>query len=898
MSTEEIRASDMAVDSNGVFYFVTTVIAGSENRRLVLYRSTDSGESWSLWHTFEDPTPGVDLEHPCLHIAEGDANRIFMAYRVYQPGSQMIQVAWSPLGGAADFNVVTVESGSGLYNAWPDLTSDATAFSGYYLYIAYAYHSGDDSAIRFARSTDMGDSWETPYSVGSLSMSDRYYGGYPKVAYGYGRYVHVAWDFRITSDIYDYALRYRRVPNFADGGLPNWEPILGPTPITNGWHETLEDLTASQASNQVIMGYDIKDMEFSNHGSGIVVSEDQGASWEEPLSLIYEIYHLGDVAQNPDDGRWFVSGKESYSSGNKAGFMSASPADLTAWDHYSMEDDGDFHVGTNLVLDPTHGHQVALSMFTGNSGEGWVGFLFDGQWRGDPGYPNHEVGFPVDLSHGPVSDPALVDLNGNGDLEIVFGDDGGNIQVFKSDGNPLPGWPVNVGTGLSNAPIAIGDLNDDGQMLLLAGTQDGRVFGFNPDGTPAPGWPFDTGEPGHASVNIGHLGPPYPRLAVVIAGAKMQILNNRGMRAPGTDIWTSSSSFGSGAAIGDVDGDETIEIVYRSGQIVLSTDPFTGSVEIYRGIGTDLSNTPTLGDFDLDGDMDIVVSTYSGVVYLLNDDGTNFPGAWSNTIDINVPLSKTAISHCFSTWEPEIAVNSRDWKSFLIQHDGSYVPGFPVETTTWYIWGGPIIGRVNETAPGVIFGARGNNAWAFRNNGTLIEGWPKDIANHCYNTPAMGDMDLDGRNEIVFLTMDQLVVLDTNTPYMPAVHTWLMSGHDHQRTGCSDCPENLVTAAPDDQDAVTRVSFSAPAPNPVSGNATFSYAVPLRAVVELAVYDLRGRRVALIHREEAEAGRHVITWNGRDGRGRRLASGNYIAALKVRGPGLDEMLKRKVVVLH
>ena len=97
---------------------------------------------------------------------------------------------------------------------------------------------------------------------------------------------------------------------------------------------------------------------------------------------------------------------------------------------------------------------------------------------------------------------------------------------------------------------------------------------------------------------------------------------------------------------------------------------------------------------------------------------------------------------------------------------------------------------------------------------------------------------------------------------------------------------------------VTRVSFAPPSPNPVAGRATFSYAVPVSAVVELSVYDLRGRRVALVKREEVIPGQHQIIWSGRDDAGRNLASGNYVAALRVRGPGIDEQLNRKVTILR
>ncbi len=45
------------------------------------------------------------------------------------------------------------------------------------------------------------------------------------------------------------------------------------------------------------------------------------------------------------------------------------------------------------------------------------------------------------------------------------------------------------------------------------------------------------------------------------------------------------------------------------------------------------------------------------------------------------------------------------------------------------------------------------------------------------------------------------------------------------------------------------------------------------AVVD--VYDIRGRRVAQLHRGRMQAGRNEVIWNGRDDGGRRQPAGTY-----------------------
>ena len=65
-------------------------------------------------------------------------------------------------------------------------------------------------------------------------------------------------------------------------------------------------------------------------------------------------------------------------------------------------------------------------------------------------------------------------------------------------------------------------------------------------------------------------------------------------------------------------------------------------------------------------------------------------------------------------------------------------------------------------------------------------------------------------------------------------------------------------------------------PNPFNPQTKISFALPEAQHVELAVYSLDGRRIATLLNENRGAGRHVVTWTGRDGDGRTVASGIYL----------------------
>lgn len=69
-------------------------------------------------------------------------------------------------------------------------------------------------------------------------------------------------------------------------------------------------------------------------------------------------------------------------------------------------------------------------------------------------------------------------------------------------------------------------------------------------------------------------------------------------------------------------------------------------------------------------------------------------------------------------------------------------------------------------------------------------------------------------------------------------------------------------------------------PNPFNPCTRMCFNLAGDEVVELAVYDLQGRRLRTLLVGTKSAGRHEITWDGRDEQGRGLASGTYLYQLR------------------
>ncbi len=80
-----------------------------------------------------------------------------------------------------------------------------------------------------------------------------------------------------------------------------------------------------------------------------------------------------------------------------------------------------------------------------------------------------------------------------------------------------------------------------------------------------------------------------------------------------------------------------------------------------------------------------------------------------------------------------------------------------------------------------------------------------------------------------------------------------------------------------------RLAFRPGYPNPFRSQTTLEYALPASADVQIAIYDVLGRRVRILADGNHTAGRHEITWDGRNSAGAPVASGLYLIRLDADG---------------
>ncbi|HEY3801517.1 MAG TPA: FG-GAP-like repeat-containing protein [Kofleriaceae bacterium] len=325
--------------------------------------------------------------------------------------------------------------------------------------------------------------------------------------------------------------------------------------------------------------------------------------------------------------------------------------------------------------------------------------------------PTLVAGFPIKLPGGGESSPKIVDLLGDGKMEIVEADASGTIHAFDSTGTELPGWPQHVAAyepttthatshSIASggwpadahasivATAAIGALAGDGKKDIVVADMQGGVYAWDTSGNAVPGFPVQ----------------------LDAAAGKMSTPNN----------YVAVGAFAS-PVLSDLDGDRTLEIIVAGLDGQLYAWHHDGSP--VAGFPVPLSNgdqrsriigTPAVGDIDGDGKPEIVVGTTEnyqlvGDLYAIAHDGTTVAG-WPVQIptidvlpDIGLGLpSSPAMADVDGDGKMEVAMPGIATQPNIYAGDGTIVSGFDDSN-----YGSNSIATDNPSAPVIANGAFG-----------------------------------------------------------------------------------------------------------------------------------------------------------------------------------------------
>lgn len=242
-------------------------------------------------------------------------------------------------------------------------------------------------------------------------------------------------------------------------------------------------------------------------------------------------------------------------------------------------------------------------------------------------------------------------------------------------------------------------------------------------------------------------------------------------------------------AIGDLTGDGVPEIVVAYGGY--SDEPALGGVIVFRktgantwaelwhfqlstpGISTHVLSSPSLGDVDGDGLLDVVFGALDLKVHALK--GTTgaeiagFPVLVYDSVrgapaladlDGDGKIEIVVGADCNAQGPP---INTKSGGAvWVLRRDGTIYPGFPqfvtppAGETPVGIGTAPVVGDIDgDGCPEIVAGTDQSAStaqkylYAWNNDGTTVAGWPVSLTGHASGDQALANLDADAALEVV-----------------------------------------------------------------------------------------------------------------------------------------------------
>lgn len=478
-------------------------------------------------------------------------------------------------------------------------------------------------------------------------------------------------------------------------------------------------------------------------------------------------------------------------------------------------------------------------------------------------------------------------------LDIVACDLAGRCYAWNSEGRLLAGYPVSTNPsysapsalnavnrllpGIMGAP-ALADLTGKDNLDVIAASMDRHVYAWGPTGHPVPGWPVLVVDPSKVkSVNPVTNKVTFKASAKPDQGSKLvstpAIGNLDGGSGP-PDVVVGSNetykepanaSFGSGplslflglSGTAKSAGNSRVYAIYPDGSLHKTATsrarrPGPSSIGAFLPgwpvriadlspgllptVADGITASPALADLDGNGKLEVAVSSSAGPGYLLNPDGSSYLGTAADGKPIVTassgagPLSNStgilatsipalggpvlaplgAQAPGISMIEPALSVGKlldQGYPANQTPHDsqvdawstktGSFDPGFPQLLNDMAFLSSPIVADVAgaKNGPYAVVGSATYDIRALNAGGQEAPGFPKFTGGWLVNSPSFAPFGSLGTQVLTAGTREgYLFIWRTPTPACSPSGPWPRQHHDLWNTGNLDA-SNVVMAS-------------------------------------------------------------------------------------------------------